>query len=276
MRMGAVLSRMVPMELRREEGARAEPYNMLLETEAALRAQRALKRELYFTRAALFVLVLVLVLVLGLGFCMMFYMQFPACKDKGYDGRANGDQEHQLARSQHAAQDSDLKQPRLAFQNGNQDHQQDDVSKQPKQPFSASLKAACSTNSARGNGNITWEEKRELVGFTLQENKSLVVPELGTYRISLQIIYRSTGNVAKEIKLYHKVVVYQKGYKNKPKTVLEVFDFIYWKDFMWFKTTYSEDDTILDSGDIIRVESTNLSLIRCAGSFLSVRRVPTG
>lgn len=275
MRMGALLSRMGAMELRREEGARAETYNMLLETEATLRFQRALKRELYFTRAAVLVLVLALVLVLSLGFCLLFYIEFPACKDKGHDGRANN-QDHQKA----SRLQSDPKQPHLDSPNENQDHQQEDAS-DSKQPYSAYLQADDCTYSAQDKEYVTWVLKRHLVNFTMQDSKSLVVPKDGMYRISLQITYRN--GVSKKVEpehilLSHKVLVYQTGYRNQSRPVLEAYDFVYWPvESHWCKTMYSEVDFIMNQGDIIMVESSNPSYIKCgATSFLSVRHVPTG
>ncbi|XP_072538633.1 uncharacterized protein [Salminus brasiliensis] len=257
--MGDLLSRMAPTELKREEGARAEPYNMLLETDTTLRTQRALKRELCVTRAA----VIVLVLLLALCLCLMFFVQNPACKDRGHDGRENEAQDHQIVQAQVAAYDPDS-------------------DPDPKQPPSASLKVNCVDIAARPTGNITWKEKQPTVGFTLQ-GESLVIPKDGMYRISLQVTYRNTDTKreSQQIMLSHSVVVYYKGSPNQSRTFLEVFEYIYWKDFMWKKTKYSQDVLNLQKGDILTVQASNLSFIDCGGdvgakTFLMAHYEPTG
>ena len=69
--MGGELSRMAPMELRREETVQAETYKMLLESDAFLHSHRLLRRELCITRMA----IVVLLLLLSTTFCLLFFFQ---------------------------------------------------------------------------------------------------------------------------------------------------------------------------------------------------------
>ncbi|KAL7884032.1 hypothetical protein AOLI_G00068020 [Acnodon oligacanthus] len=254
--MGARLSRMAPMELRREETVRAEIYNMLLESDASVHSHRALRRELCITRMA----ILILALLLCSTFCLLFFIQQrPACNEKGHIAMANAELPVRVD-AQVAAREAS-----------------------PEKPPSASLSISCPAISAPDPGYIKWEMKRGLVGFSLgTDNESLVVHQDGTYRISVQVTYRGRDDVSceEQIVLSNELERYTEGYV-RALTVLELYETIYCSSFTWRKSMYSEEVLTLGKGDTLKLQSNSRSLLDCdrnvgAKTFLTVHYEPTG
>ncbi|KAI4884266.1 hypothetical protein NFI96_014362 [Prochilodus magdalenae] len=264
--MGGELSRMAPMELRREETVRAETYKMLLESDAFLHSHRLLRRELCITRMA----IVVLLLLLSTTFCLLFFFQpTSACNDKGHNAKANGD---------------------VPLKPGAQvDTRRDD----PEKPPSATLTIRCGTapesesstspktSPVASYGNIEWEARR-LVGFSLgSDNASLVALKAGTYTVSLQVTYRSKEKVSckDSIILSHQLQRYTDAYGDIE--VLNVYETVYCQNTEWMKSMYSEAEVTLMKKDTLRVQSSQIGLIDCDGkvwnkTFLRVHLKPTG
>ncbi|KAL6456347.1 hypothetical protein MHYP_G00348900 [Metynnis hypsauchen] len=255
--MGLWLSRMPPMELRREDTVRAEIYNMLLESDASVHSHRALRRELCITRTA----TLILALLLCSTFCLLFFIQLqrPACNEKGHNGKANA--ELPLMVGAHVA----AREPN------------------PEKPPSASLSIRCPVISAPDTGYVKWAIKHELVGFSLgTDNESLVIHQDGTYRISVQVTYRGREDALCEdqIILSNELQRCTEAY-GKPITALELHETIDCSSFIWRKSMYSEEVLTLEKGDMLKLQSNHRSLLDCDGNvrakmFLTVHYEPTG
>ncbi|XP_017537362.1 uncharacterized protein si:ch211-158d24.4 isoform X1 [Pygocentrus nattereri] len=262
--MGVWLSRMAPMELRREDPVRAEIYNMLLESDAFVHSHRALRRELCITRMAS----VILALLLCSSFCLLFFIQLhrPACNEKGQIAKANA--ELPLRVGAHVA----AREPN------------------PEKPPSASLHILCPVMSPdslktgyNSEGYIKWAIKPEPFGFSLgTNNESLVIPQDGTYRISVQVTYRGREDVSceEQIVLVNELQRSTQAY-DVAITALELYETIYCSSFTWRKSMYSEGVLYLGKGDMLKLHSNNRSLLDCGGNvglktFLTVHYELTG
>lgn len=113
--------------------------------------------------------------------------------------------------------------------------------------------------------NLTWWRYHRLMeDFCSGEScESLIIPQDGKYRLSLQIIY--SGGIPKnppdlQIKLAHKIVMYHD--MERPVTLRTVYETeTVHENSPWFKSVSSEVIYVFRKGDKIMVESENADLI---------------
>lgn len=123
-------------------------------------------------------------------------------------------------------------------------------------------------NSVSGKGYVTWRLPGDHVNhvefFSLDsdgDGESLIVHRDGTYKVSLQILYRGVREQRSgQTLLAHEIRRYTAGYPI-PLTMLIYKETINFASHMWTKTLFSEGVYSLVAGDRLKVWSENRSLI---------------
>ncbi|XP_057213320.1 uncharacterized protein si:ch211-158d24.4 isoform X1 [Triplophysa rosa] len=117
-----------------------------------------------------------------------------------------------------------------------------------------------------GEGYVTWRLPGDHVNhiefFSLDsDGESLIVHRGGTYKVSLQILYRGVQEQRSgQTLLSHEIRRYTAGYPI-PLTMLVYKETINFMSHMWRKTLFSEGVYSLEAGDRLKVWSENRSLI---------------
>lgn len=102
--------------------------------------------------------------------------------------------------------------------------------------------------------------------FTLDSDKeSLIIHRAGTYKVSLQILYRGVqGRNYDHTNLSHEIHRYTDGY---PKAIIMLVykETVNFSSYRWRKTLFSEDVYTLEAGDRLKVWSEDRTLIDGSG-----------
>ncbi|XP_051950803.1 tumor necrosis factor-like [Xyrauchen texanus] len=121
-----------------------------------------------------------------------------------------------------------------------------------------------------GPGNVKWMqinlEPDHTEYFDLSDDgESLIVRRDGTYKVSLQIMYKGT-DCDDETILQHEIRHYTESYPEY-LLLLTYMETLYFKHQYWRKTLFSEGIFSLNSGDRLKVWSKDLSLIDAGGNL---------
>lgn len=116
-----------------------------------------------------------------------------------------------------------------------------------------------------GKGYVTWRlpgDHMDHAEFSLDsDGKSLIIHRPGTYKVSLQILYRGVqGQHYDQTNLSHEIRRYTDGYPI-PLTMLIYMETINFSSYRWRKTVFSEGIYSLEAGDRLKVWSEDRSLI---------------
>lgn len=126
-------------------------------------------------------------------------------------------------------------------------------------------------NDLSGEGYVTWKLPGDHVNhiefFSLDsDGESLIVHRDGTYKVSLQILYRGVRSQHNgQTLLWHEIRRDTAGYP-QPLTMLIYKETINFMSHLWKKTLFSEGVYSLEAGDRLKVWSGNRSLMEASSN----------
>ncbi|XP_060738143.1 uncharacterized protein si:ch211-158d24.4 [Tachysurus vachellii] len=228
------------MELKDSCPEGRESYTIFMETDAILRNQRSLRRELCISRMLIFILLI----VCTVSSVIRCIQQIP-------NGKNNDIMNKEKANETFAS-----------FISTSEDVNSADV----QTPLTAFLKIAGCPNLTRPW--LTWTPySQRFSNFTLiDDGETLVMPHSGWYHFNLQITYAGKENnpMERQINLSHNIFKYSDSYNWKPVIINTVYETVY-SEKHWAKSVSSEVSHVLKKGDKVKVLSRNVPLIDCGG-----------
>ncbi|XP_051509622.1 uncharacterized protein LOC127415104 [Myxocyprinus asiaticus] len=150
-------------------------------------------------------------------------------------------------------------------------HSREDITlRQSPTPFTR-LTIETKNVDLSGAGNVKWMQIQNLEPdhteyFDLgDDGESLIVRRDGTYKVSLQIMYKGSESDDETI-LQHEIHHYTESYPEF-LPLLTYMETVNFKHPYWRKTLFSEGIFSLNTGDRLKVWSRNLSLIDAGGNL---------